>query len=563
MNVKKSFDKRIFFPIAHFLLSFVYEHFVLLFEDSKAVAFSVPINGTFSDTFEKWMCYGISKLMAFIIIFLLWGLLFSVIDKKTDRETTVVFSVVMALFWLLTIIQWPEVFTTGGDNYIPYSYAIRLVPEYWHSVYLSCMYTAALMVFPHNISISLLQCTSFIIAIAYLYQRINTSERLKNVKWVRFFLPLMLIFRDTANVSTNPERAEINVSFMLFFVSFILMDTIEKRQRTNKELILFSAFSAFFALYRSENIIIAVLGLLLLFCHRFGREIIKAVPYILVFGISFAIISLPSKVGEIKYYGKDYSIMNSFESLQNILNKSDSNLSYNGAEADLSAIEAIVPVEYIKAFGSDGYRRKNYMEGRHDFNQSCADIEDSNAYLAAYKRIIIHNPVTYAKTQINLLLRALGFKVKPYKEAYAGVEPAIPYRGEEIWNVGRDDMANVPGFYKMSHFGIRNKLTGYIATVRSFYIDRVTKYYLYTGFIVLEFLLSIYMVVESVIGLIRKKKVFVHVPGMALIMDMYFCALALVMPVAANMYFHAYIYGMYVVTILFFAIKITGRKDSL
>ena len=127
------------FPLTHFLMTFVFERISLKFHDEAAVAFSVPLNDTFSTSFEKILCYVMAKIMAAVIIFALWKLFFVILDKKTDREVKWVFLGIFAVLALALIIRWPEVFTRGGDNYIPYSYAVRLMPEFWHSIWLSSL----------------------------------------------------------------------------------------------------------------------------------------------------------------------------------------------------------------------------------------------------------------------------------------------------------------------------------------------------------------------------------------------------------------------------------------
>ena len=153
-------DKKYIIPLIHFLLTFVWERFVLIPGDYARVLFSTPLTDRFSDGFEQAMCYCISKVMAGIVIFLLWKLIFDVFGGKIRRETAIVFGAIWVIGVLVTVILWPDVFEAGGDNYIPYSYAIRLMPEYWHSVYLTCLYVASLMVFfrylTHSLQLPLL-----------------------------------------------------------------------------------------------------------------------------------------------------------------------------------------------------------------------------------------------------------------------------------------------------------------------------------------------------------------------------------------------------------------------
>ncbi len=548
MEEKKSklrFDKKIIFPAIHFLLTFLWEWLVLVPSDKASVAFSVPMSNLFSDTFEQILCYVTAKIMAGIIIFLLWKTLFFVFDKKSDKETVIVFSVITVVVSLITILMWPDVFEAGGDNFIPYSYAIRLMPEYWHSIYLTCLYTASVMVIPHAVSINLLLAFSFIGAIAYLYNRIKISPVLQSVSWIRFLLLLVFLFRDTFTVMTNPERAEYNVSFSFIFVSIILMDIIEKKKRPVYQLVFLTVFAAFLAVFRSEGIIVAILGFLALLIFVYRPKFRAFVPSVLLLLLALIIFKLPPKVGEIKYYGSDYSIINSFNSLHNIFLSDKANLKYAGVEDDLAAIEEITPVEYIKEFASEGYRRYNYSKGRADINQSLAGKEVSDSYNKAYKSIILHNLPIYIKTQAYMFFQATAAAERGYMEEYRGEGTGLEPFGFELWEVGRADFQVIPGRYRWEHLGARNKLASIFTVPRLKAVDILTKTRIYTILLYAEILAGALIPIHAFVSFLKKKKEFLGAGVLALTVDLYVAALSVMMPVGANMYFHMYIYSMF------------------
>ena len=87
-------------------------------------------------------------------------------------------------------------------------------------------------------------------------------------------------------------------------------------------------------------------------------------------------VSLPQRIGDAKYYGKDYSIINSFEVLKYIFNSDNPVLDYDGAEDDMDAIGKFASIDSIKELGTDGYRRTNYgVKGNYDINQSGATVQ--------------------------------------------------------------------------------------------------------------------------------------------------------------------------------------------
>lgn len=559
-------------PCVHLALSFLWEWLVLIPRERSSVAFSLPMNSLFSDTFEQIMCYAISKIMAGVIIFVLWHVFFTIFDRnKTDKETIIVFGIILSISSFVTLLLWPDVFEAGGDNFIPYSYAIRLMPEYWHSIYLTCLYTASVMVIPHAASINLLQTVFFVLAVGYLYNRIKMCEALSNAKWIRFLILPIFILRDTFTVMTNPERAEYNAAFTLFFLSLILMDIIEKKKRPVYQQIILLIFASFLAVFRSEGIIVAVLSFIALMVFVYKPKAYKFALVIICLLGMIIVFKLPGKVGDIKYYGSDYSIVNSFNPLHNIFVSDSSNLSYEGVENNLEAIGAITPVNLIEEFASEGYRRYNYSQGYADINQSRAGKEISAAYKQAYRNIVLHNVPIYVKTQISMFLQAIGAIPNAYVEEYKGESSDFPSFGQELWQVGRDDFQVIPGRFKWERFGLRNTLAAVFTIPRLKYVEILTKSRIYTAFFALELVIGLLVPILAIINYAKNRKKdieysnqMVGIGVIALILDLYVTALALVMPVGANMYFHVYIYCIFmVITVFLGRIIARGRSNGI
>ncbi|MBQ1850665.1 MAG: hypothetical protein II139_09890, partial [Lachnospiraceae bacterium] len=155
-------------PLLHFLASFLYEWVVLWFRPQQEIVTAVAKNDSYSNAFERIMAYGLSKLFAAIIIWATWKLIFIVLRKfKTDR-TVRLFTILFFVGLLLRIFLWPNGFIHSYDNYVTYSYAIHLYPEYWHSAYTSVVYCACIMVLPHPIAVSLFQWLFFVVDLGYL-----------------------------------------------------------------------------------------------------------------------------------------------------------------------------------------------------------------------------------------------------------------------------------------------------------------------------------------------------------------------------------------------------------
>lgn len=553
MGKSASYHKKIEIaaPAIHFILSFIFERFVLIPKDYASVAFSVPMSMIFSTQFEQIVCYCISKIIAGIIIFLVWKLLFLILNKRVCGKSVLLFGAIWIIVLFCVAIEWPGE-SLAGDNIITYSYAIRLVPEYWHSFYQTCLYVASMMVLPHPFSICILQVTLFVFSIAYLYYRIENCELLKGKRLIKWFSLLLFFFRDMPRVCSNPERVEYNTSFLLIFLTIIVFDIIEKRRRSDFHRVLISLFAIFLAVYRTEGIIVGIGSLIVWNIFVYKDSVKRRLCTLLVILLCYYAFSLPLKMGEIKYYGSDYSIINTFASLKNILNSEKSNLSYAGAAEDLNAIEEIVPLEIIEEYEAIGYRSLNYSMGRADINQSLAGKEKSSAYMNGYRRIILHNIPIYLKTQTHFMLSALGTGVGFYEEEFKGTHKEITYFERDMWKTGWEDATHVKGYSKWQEISFRNSTLDIIKAVKSAYSELLTKSYIYACVNLLEILTGIFIVIKSFIELLKKRYGFLGIGLIALLMNAYLGAIWLAMPVGANIYMHAYLYCMYALILIYF-----------
>ncbi len=465
----------------------------------------------------------------------------------------------------LTLIGWPENFLIGFDNTIPYAYALRLMPEYWHSILLSCLYTASLMILPHGFSIMAIQCTLFVGAIGYFYIRLDQSPVLGNLKVLKYFPFCLIIFRDAYYVFNNPERAEYNASFLLIFLVTLIFDILDGKclneKSDKKSLLGFICFGAFLSVFRSEGIVIALIGTVAyIFVSR--KKIKERVLYTALYFVLLVAFMLPGKVGEIKYYGNDYTIINTFPTLQNILNSEEANLSYDGAPEDLEAVEKIVPVNLVAEYGTWSYRRYNYSKGHVDFNQSMADKETSDSFIKAYRRLVINNIPIFLKTQLSMVSSALGSGQELYEEPYCGQHTEIVELGRELWNVGTEDMYEVPLRKMWEHFSVRINIFQAYVIARFGYTDFLTETKIYFGSIIAEIFAGLAIMIVSFIKLLKKKRAFTPLFISSFALNAYIFLLALAIPVEANMYFHAYIYSMFAVIIIFAGVLLSNKDGS-
>ena len=442
-------------PGIHFVLSFFYEWLILLLKPEVITVAAYAKDPSISDGLERALAYGISKVMAGLFIFLGWRLAFYVVKHWKGDKTLHRFFVFYAIGGVMLLLLWPNIFERSIDNYMTYTYAIRLYPEYWHNIYTSCVYTACLMVLPHPFAITMVHWTFFVFLLAYVFYRMKQEEGFR--KGSHRFLFLIFLIPGIFPLMTDPFRTEFYAMLCIYFVTTVLLDAIGQKEYTTKRMLVMAICYAFMAVWRTEGVILGGLGFLTVVLFLRKDSLIKKAVWMIGFIALFLLVSAPQKLGNQKYYGSDYSIMNSFASLRNILNSKDANVSYEGAETDLSAIEAVVPIEAIREYGDDGYRRYNSMNGNTDINQSVTSYAEGEAYVKAYYRIVLHNPVIYLRTQLGMLAQALRIRsygyVVPYDGELSGEYPSWTF---PIWQYGMDDFNGAFLVKRWSNFGLRN-----------------------------------------------------------------------------------------------------------
>lgn len=554
--------KRELFPIIHFLLSFILERFILIFDTGMEVVQTIPRNNIISDVGEKVMGYVIAKLFALAMIFFIWHLIFFLVDNWKQKKNLRFFTVLFAIGAVLVILFWPYWFYYHStDNLITYSYAIRCLPEYWHSAYTSLVYTAEMMVIPSAVFITLFQWLFAVFDISYIYNRINDSRVLngkgKNWVFLIFLMPQILsLFFDS-------YRTEIYTLLCVYVVSKAVMDIVDGVEGDKFDLIRDILLCGFIAVWRTEGIVLGILlfAVKLLFVYRYKHK--KSILVFLCVILSFALFLAPQKLGDKKYYGKDYTFINSLPVLRNILASPNANLAYDGVAEDLAALERVTPVEIIRYYGMDGYRRYNYSQGRLDINQSMVSDEVAGAYNKAYLNLVLHNLPIYARTQIGMVLRALQITDSEYVIYYpeSPVNDLPPWE-LAAWEVGRADV-NATHFYgkwqESKCFMTAEKgLSNFESTVGKLGKKSMV-HPLINVFLILT---NIYIALSELIKLIKRHENKFGIGLISVILLGQFAAIALVMPAGALAYLHTYYFCSFAVFLVWMAFFTKERKNK-
>lgn len=559
--MKKFLKVKNILPLIHFILSFFYERMIFVFMQDNEFIATISKSSLISDTAERIMGYIFAKFFAAVFIILLWRLIFFVIENR-KKIYVCAFAIITLIGCIIILLLWPDCFTISTDNYITYSYALRFWPEYWHSAYSSFIFSACMMVVPHPAFITVFQWIFASFTVGYLYHRIVISPVLKGKG--RGIVFLIFAMPQIFTLLTNSYRTEIYALFCMLVMSITVMDLIDCKKADNKKLIGIFLMIGLLSVWRTEGIII---GVFLSAIWIFFTQKIKIPRGIAIWIVSLLIIvgfMIPQKLGDSKYYGKDYSFINSFPTLQNILNSPSSDLAYSGVNDDLAVIEKVVPISQIKLHGMDGYRRYNYSEGRRDINQSLASSEDSSAYMKAYYSLVLHNPKIYAKTQLIMLSNAIMLTKSPYIEYYYNSdENDLPEWHLDAWDIGIDDLENTYNTEQWENNPFRKSFAGGIEKFVNTVSGVLEKIHFYTLLLILIPLIQIFIFFRELVILIKHQKSIIGLAVLAFALLGQAFAIVLVMPANVLVYLHAYYYSSLIMIIGYFLyMKCTCIKED-
>lgn len=452
-------------PVIHFLLTFLWERILFKFSGNLNPGATLVRNKYVSDTVEWALVYIASKVFAGIIIWLLWKLIFGIIEKKIPRKIMLLFGMIFLIGFIAGVFGYPDIFGIEIDNYTNFSAVIRFLPTYWQSVFTGAVYAGCMMVIPHPFSIFIFQWLSFVAVVAYIYS--GVERFMGGNKKVKYILLFLFILPESSYIMFNAYRNNFYTILCLFYFSYLLFSTRDEECGL-KRMVIIALLSSFIMVWRSEGILIGLGGMLLLFLSTYKKYGDKVIAVVLVFVATFIFLNNFQGIGSEKYYGRDYMILNTTNVLYSIFNDPNVNLAYEGAEDDLAAIEAVIPVEVLKEMGMTGYRNYNWTVGRADFNQTMATDEAADAYMSAYYRIIFHNVVDYLDVQINFFYNSLQLSASHETYSYSGdtyidLEQFV-YDG---WVTGRDELAQT---FLTVEWG-NNQIRVFIFSIISFFMS--------------------------------------------------------------------------------------------
>ena len=548
----------IILPILHFILTFAWRRKIFLgFGNWEYFNTIVKNKGVISAAGEQYIVYLLSSVFCFLIIFAFWKLIFFIVKGRVDRRDVIILGVIFGIGLFCGFILYPSNFGLEIDNYTNYLMARRFQPTYWQSIYTGALYGGCLMVIPHPIALFVVQWGFFWSVVSYIYLGIKKVSGDKSIQYISL---LLFLLPESYFLTFNTYRNNYYAVLILLYISYIYFSIKDNARAIGvKKKFLFLLCTAFIMVWRSEGLLVGVGGILiyLFFIIKIQNNIKTVLSLICSLFVMFVILSQIQAIGSKKYYGRDYMILNTTSVLYNIFNNPNSYLSYKGAQEDLKAIGAVIPVQVLKEKGMDGYRSYNWTNGRKDFNQTLTTDEKSKDYMSAYYRIILNNLKTYLDVQMNAFYFALQLPTVHTQYSYSG-DSLVELENYvyDTWKEGEKEVKSVGN----TKFWEKDKTRIGISAVVNEIISGWRELILNSGINVILHSLSliglVLVLIKEILYIIDRKKSLVR--GLPFIIAFVtvlgeYIAIMLFMPEGRATYLYPMLYASYLILYLYFS----------
>lgn len=372
-----------------------------------------------NDTLSRILCWVYAHILAAIIIFIFWKWFFYMIylwKENIIKKRYMVTLLILIASGILTILAlYPVTLTSPPDTRYNYVYVKEWLPMYWHGFLTNVVHCACLFVFPHPAAMSIIPFMFGINTIFYFTYNM-TIQYSKKYAFVKALIwgGILLLMPETVRLLTYAGRNYMYAILSLGILGLFLKDYLEKKELSKEKFFVLTFLMAAISTWRSEGILYLIAYPFLLYFTYFikdredvdKKKILMGAAYI---GMFYMIFALPGNYGNKKYQGYDYFIINTPGPLSAVFADENANLSYDGVNEDLSNIEKVVPLDYIRKYGE--YATAYYNWDNFRLSRQCNAGDSGKAYVAASYSILLHNWPIYFKYQINLFARSIGLPV--------------------------------------------------------------------------------------------------------------------------------------------------------
>ena len=344
-----------------------------------------------------------------LLVLLFWIGFFHFLNRGLhEKRLLPVFGSLLLVYGIGLLVTYPGYYMS--DDPIIFAYATRFLPVYWHNYLTSLFYMTGMSIFPASCGPVLLSDVIYAYVYTCIFEKgFRLLKKPSPLSVALLIAPGLLPF--TLLGALMCFRPAIYASFFLYYFMYLYFERLSGARLTFGKLAGLTFLAAVLCLWRSESILLLPLSAILLpLVYLPSPAAAKSSPHTpLKVGISvflmtlcfYALLSLPQKRGENAYYGSDYLIISTTRPLSVVVWRDQT---YEGAEQDLSCINAVTDIGYLHndSLSCSAYNRYNsdHNEGR--YTQTGADRETQAAYLKSAFRLLYHNLDLYFAERLQL-----------------------------------------------------------------------------------------------------------------------------------------------------------------
>ena len=374
------------------------------------------------DKLSRLLCWTYAHIIGIIFIFTFWyavhRLYYVYMNRTVEIKYIRIFICAVCAGIILIVLSYPHTLLTPDSPY-NYVYAKEWMPMYWHGFLTNVINCSCMLFFPHPYSLSIVPLLFGASAIFYYsYFIFIQNGGKKRYRYFGLWICFLLLVPETMQILLFSGRNYTYAIVFFVFLANFLLDYLKNERLTAKKFYFLSFILAILATWRTEGMILIFFFPILLkftykeyFCQKQYIEYIKMGGITLVLLVLF---QLPNMYGNEKYQGKDYFIINTPGPLSAIMCQPNANLSYEGADEDISNIKKVVPLEYLYDYG--GMATQFYNRDNKRISRQSAAAENGEKFVKSAYSIFGHNALIYGKYQLNVFWKSIGGTSQFYLE---------------------------------------------------------------------------------------------------------------------------------------------------
>lgn len=458
------------------------------------------------DSLSRKLVFAYSNVLAIILVSAFVYVIVRLVGKfkksSAARLPIVLFVLATALVGAVVYFLYPLPISASPDTFYNYVFAKEWLPMYWHGFFTNVVYCASFLIFPHPMAMTIVPMVCAMGLIGYCLYCAVIKRTGHGILISVLFGATMLLFPAMIETVFFVGRNFMYgiVLFALLAISYV--DWVNERPLSYHRAVLLAVLMGLVITWRGEGILWIVFFpvILLLTYRKSGTDWKKYIVALLALTVAFLAFKLPAKYGDVKYQGRDYYVINTVSSLGAVFADDNPKLDYEGASEDISNIDAVIPIDWIRAFGENSYVYWNSHNGRNQ--RQCGNAIDGDAYIKSAYNVLLHNPIIWLKERVSLFCKTVGLPwvvhVNPPTEDVEVVNSAeadqfLVEWWEDYFVVGRNEIENV--------YAVKSSKVGRI--IQDKFLKAVNFEFLFFGYFVI--ILNLATVIVAIVSLVRKQ----------------------------------------------------------